>query len=122
MKIFFITDILSKLTNTQYVLISMLEAPLLAVILGFFTKYFSGVQGDPVAYVFRNNENLPAFLLMSVIVFLFLGLTISSEEIIKDRKILQRESFLNLSRSSYLNSKILIMFLTLGHSDHSPTC
>ena len=48
---------------------------------------------------------------MSVIVFLFLGLTISSEEIIKDRKILQRESFLNLSRASYLNSKILIMFL-----------
>jgi hypothetical protein len=48
---------------------------------------------------------------MSVIVFLFLGMTISSEEIIKDRKILQRESFLNLSRWSYLNSKILIMFI-----------
>ena len=111
MKIFFTRDILSKLTNTQYVLISMLEAPLLALILAFFTKYSSGVQGDPMAYVFRNNENLPAFLLMSVIVFLFLGLTISSEEIIKDRKILQRESFLNLSRASYLNSKILIMFL-----------
>jgi len=47
---------------------------------------------------------------MSVIVFLFLGLTISSEEIIKDRKIIQRESFLNLSRGSYLHSKILIMF------------
>ena len=86
MKIFFTRDILSKLTNTQYVLISMLEAPLLALILGSFTKYASGVQGDPAAYVFRNNENLPAFLLMSVIVFLFLGLTISAEEIIKDRK------------------------------------
>jgi hypothetical protein len=48
---------------------------------------------------------------MSVVVSLFLGLIISSEEIIKDRKILQRESFLNLSRFSYLNSKILIMFL-----------
>ncbi len=111
MKIFFTRDIRSKLTNTQYILISMLEAPLLALILGFFTKYSSGVQGNPAAYVFRNNENLPAFLLMSVIVFLFLGLTISSEEIIKDRKILQRESFLNLSRASYLNSKIAIMFL-----------
>jgi len=110
MKIFFTRDIRSKLTNTQYILISMLEAPLLALILGFFTKYSSGVHGDSAAYVFRNNENLPAFLLMSVIVFLFLGLTISSEEIIKDRKILQRESFLNLSRASYLKSKILIMF------------
>jgi hypothetical protein len=111
MKIFFIRDILSKLTNRQYILISMLEAPLLAVIMGFFTKYFSGTTDDPTAYVFRENENLPAYLLMSVIVFLFLGLTISSEEIIKDRKILQRESFLNLSWGSYLNSKILIMFL-----------
>lgn len=110
MKIFFTRDIRSKLTNIQYILISMLEAPLLALILGFFTKYSSGVHGNPAAYVFRNNENLPAYLLMSVIVFLFLGLTISSEEIIKDRKILQRESFLNLSRGSYLKSKILIMF------------
>lgn len=111
LKIFFMRDILSKFTNKQYVLISLLEAPLLAVILGYFTKYFSGTLEDPGAYVFRNNENLPSYLFMSVIVFLFLGMTISSEEIIKDRKILQRESFLNLSRFSYLNSKILIMFM-----------
>jgi len=111
MKLFFTRDLLAKLTNKQYILISMLEAPLLAAILGFFTKYSSGIQGDPGAYVFRNNENLPAYLLMSVIVFLFLGLTISSEEIIKDRKIMQRESFLNLGRGAYLNSKVLIMFI-----------
>jgi len=109
-KIFFTRDLLTKLTNTQYILINLFEAPLLAVIMAFFTKYFSGNADNPAAYVFRNNENLPAYLLMSVVVFLFLGLTISSEEIIKDRKILQRESFLNLSRWSYLNSKILIMF------------
>ncbi len=111
LKIFFMRDVLSKLTNRQYILITLLEAPLLAMILGYFTKYFSGLRDIPDAYVFRNNENLPAYLLMSVIVFLFLGLTISSQEIIKDRKILQRESFLNLSRFSYLNSKILIMFV-----------
>ena len=109
-KIFFTRDILAKLTNRQYVLINLLEAPLLALIMAFFTKYFSGTSEDPSAYVFRNNENLPAYLLMSVIVFLFLGMTISSEEIIKDRKIIQRESFLNLSRGSYLHAKILIMF------------
>jgi len=110
-KIFFIRDILSKLTNKQFLLISLLEAPVLAIILGFFTKYISGLPDYPDQYVFHNNENLPAFLFMSVVVSLFLGLIISSEEIIKDRKILQRESFLNLSRFSYLNSKILIMFL-----------
>jgi len=109
-KIFFIRDLRTKLTNIQYILINLFEAPMLAVIMSFFTKYFSGNADNPTAYVFRNNENLPAYLLMSVVVFLFLGMTISSGEIIKDRKILQRESFLNLSRGSYLNSKILIMF------------
>ncbi len=111
MKIFFTRDILSKLTNRQYILISLLEAPVLAVILAFFTKYFSGMAGRPEAYVFRENENLPAYLFICVIVFLFIGLTMSSEEIIKDRRILHRESFLNLSWFSYLNSKIGIMFM-----------
>ena len=110
MRIFFTRDVISKLANRQYVLLSLLEPPVLALFLAYFTKYFAGTKQHPDLYVFSQNENLPAYLLMSVIVFLFLGLNISSEEIIKDRKILQRESFLNLSRFSYLNSKILIMF------------
>jgi hypothetical protein len=47
---------------------------------------------------------------MSVIVALFLGLTVSAEEIFKDRKIRKREAFLNLSRGAYLYSKIVILF------------
>jgi hypothetical protein len=39
-----------------------------------------------------------------------MGLTISAEEIIKDAKTLKREAFLNLSRTSYLFSKMLILF------------
>ena len=111
LSIFLTRDLLSKLTNRQYLVINLLEAPLLAIILGFLTKYVSGLPGRPDAYAFIYNENLPAYLFMSVVVALFLGMIISSEEIIRDRKILQRESFLNLSRLSYLNSKILIMFL-----------
>jgi ABC-type multidrug transport system ATPase subunit len=108
--IFTTRDLLSKLTNKQYLIITLLEAPALAVILGYFTKYIGGVPGDPNQYVFSLNENLPAYIFMSVVVCLFLGMTISAEEIIKDQKILQRESFLKLSRFSYINSKILIMF------------
>jgi hypothetical protein len=48
---------------------------------------------------------------MSVIVALFMGLTVSAEEIIRDRKILKREKFLHLSRSSYIISKIMILFM-----------
>ncbi len=111
LRIYFTRDLRSKLANRQYILLSLLEAPLLAVILGFLTKYASGIAEGGNEYIFADNENLPAYLFMSVVVALFLGLIISSDEIIRDRKILQRESFLNLSRFSYLNSKILIMFL-----------
>lgn len=104
-------NLLSKLSNTQYLLISLLEAPLLATILGFFTKYNVGTDNNPEAYLFSKNLNIPAYLLMSIIVSLFIGLLISAEEIIKDRKIIIREKFLNLSRSSYINSKIVFLFV-----------
>lgn len=104
-------NILSKLTNKQYLLVTFLEAPLLAVILGYFTKYISGTDTNPDLYIFAENMNIPAFLFMAVTVALFFGMTLSAEEIIKDRKILKREKFLNLSKSSYLNSKILVLFL-----------
>ncbi|HZY26322.1 MAG TPA: ATP-binding cassette domain-containing protein, partial [Bacteroidales bacterium] len=105
-KIFFIRDLLSKLANRQYIAISFLGAPLLAFLLAYFTKYTSAGK-----YIFSENENLPSYMFMCVITSLFLGLIISAEEIVKDRKILKRESFLNLSWFSYLNAKVVIMFL-----------
>ena len=107
--IFAARDTMAKVSNKQYLLINLLEAPLLAVILAFIIKYKSAPGGGE--YVFRFNDNFPAFLLMSIIVALFMGLTVSAEEIIRDRKILRRESFLNLSWNSYLMSKISILFL-----------
>ncbi len=106
--IFTTRDLLSKLSNKQYLLINLLEAPLLAIILAFIIRYRSAPGGT--GYSFRFNENFPAYLLMSIIVALFMGLTVSAEEIIRDRKILRRESFLNLSWNSYLVSKLVILF------------
>ncbi|HET9052727.1 MAG TPA: ABC transporter permease, partial [Cyclobacteriaceae bacterium] len=107
--IFTTRDVLSKISNRQYMLINLLEGPLLALILAFITKYKSAPGG--AEYSFRYNENYPAFLLMTIIVALFMGLTVSAEEIIRDRKILKRESFLNLSWNSYLVSKLTILFV-----------
>ncbi len=109
-KIFSIRNILSKLSNRQYMLINFLEAPLLAAILAYFTKYITGTPDNPDAYIFSANENIPIYLFMSVIVAIFIGLTVSAEEIIKDRQLLKREKFLNLSRFSYINSKVIILF------------
>ena len=112
--IFFKRNMLSKLADRQFMSIALLVAPLLALILGFFSKYVSGDDSDPHRFVFSQNENLPAYLFMCVIVALFLGLIIAAEEIIKDRRIQERESFLHLNRTSYLFAKILFLFILSG--------
>jgi len=110
-KVFITRDVLSKLTNKQYLSINLLEAPVLAFILSYLIKFYNTDLSNKVGYIFRENENLPAYLFMAVVVALFIGLTVSAEEIIRDRKIQKRESFLNLSKGSYLWSKIIIMFV-----------
>lgn len=100
-------DILSKLADTQYLLITLIEAPLLAFFLAFLIRYFDESAKD-AGYTLLENSNLPVYLFMSVIVAIFMGLTVSAEEIIKDRKILKREAFLNLSWNSFLMSKVVV--------------
>jgi ABC-type multidrug transport system ATPase subunit len=108
--IFFRRNVLAKLANLQYMLMVFLEAPLLAFIAAWFTRYTNDQSSIP-SYIFRDNLNLPVYMFMGVIVSMFMGLMVSAQEIIRDRKILERESFLRLSRLSYLNSKILVLFL-----------
>ncbi|HRH11684.1 MAG TPA: ATP-binding cassette domain-containing protein [Bacteroidia bacterium] len=110
-KVFLTRDVKSKLTNNQYLLINFLEAPLLAFILAYLVRYFNSDVDTSKGYIFSENDNIPAYMFMSVVVALFIGLTVSAEEIIRDRKIRKRESFLNLSKGSYLWSKIIIMFV-----------
>ncbi|HEY5469516.1 MAG TPA: ATP-binding cassette domain-containing protein [Bacteroidales bacterium] len=102
-------DFKSKISNSQYVALTLLEAPILGFILSFIIRYIPDPDSD--IYIFSENENIPIYIFMSLIVALFLGLTISAEEIFRDRKILKREHFLNLSRSSYLLSKVAILIV-----------
>ena len=104
-------DILSKLVNTQYMVINFLEAPLLAFILSFIIRYYNVNVTNKYGYTFMDNSNVPVYIFMSVIIAIFMGLTVSAEEIIKDRKILKREAFLNLSWGSYLFSKISVQII-----------
>lgn len=108
--IFTARDLRTKLANRQYILINLLEAPLLAIILAMLVRFHPGDVFTTSKYVYSENMNIPAYIFIAVIVALFMGLTVSAEEIIKDRKILKRESFLHLSHSSYLGSKLLLLF------------
>jgi ABC transport system ATP-binding/permease protein len=104
-------DFLSKIANKQYLYINLFEAPVLAFFIAFMVKYYNVLGGEGVTYNFYKNQNIPVFFFMSVVVALFFGLTMSAEEIFRDRKILKREQFLHLSRSSYLVSKVMVMFI-----------
>ena len=102
-------DFRSKIGNRQYIALVLGVSPLLAIILSYIIRYIA----DPTShqYIFRENENIPIYIFMAIIVALFLGLIISAEEIFRDRLILKREKFLHLSRSSYLLAKIINIML-----------
>lgn len=102
-------DVSSKVSNRQYIILNLLETPILAFILAFVIRYIPDPNSD--VYVFRDNENIPIYIFMGLIVALFIGLMVSAEEIFKDRKILKREKYLNLSRGSYLLSKVFILLV-----------
>ena len=102
-------DFYSKVSNTQYIVLNLLETPILGFILAYVIRYIADPNSS--VYIFRENENIPIYIFMGLIVALFIGLTVSAEEIFRDRKLLKREAFLNLSRSSYLFSKISILLI-----------
>ena len=102
--IFLLRNIKTKVTNVQYLCITLLIAPLLAVICSLLTRY-APLEG----YSVMHNKNLVSYFFMAVIVATFTGMSGSAEEIIKDRALLKREHFLNLSYSSYIWSKIVYM-------------
>ncbi|MCQ2168587.1 MAG: ATP-binding cassette domain-containing protein [Bacteroidales bacterium] len=103
--IFLRRNAVAKLTNLQYVLVTLLEAPVLAAICAFLTRY----TPDSGVYSILENKNLVSYFFMAIIVAIFLGMSGSAEEIIKDRALLKREKFLQLSHSSYISSKIIYM-------------
>lgn len=119
---FVLRDALKKLKDAQYMLLNITEVPILALFLALATHYVS----ESGVYTLSANTNLPTYLFMCVVVAIFVGLNTSAEEMIKDRKLLMREQFLNLSRTSYLSAKIVnlftmsfiqtLMLVGIGHS------
>lgn len=96
----------SRIDNLVYTLLS---GPLIAFILGFFMRKTEGN-----AYSFSANDNLPAYQFISIMVALFMGIVISSGEILKERNIIRKEQFLDFSRFSYINSKIVFLLLIIA--------
>ena len=98
-------DVLTKWRNKQYLWVNLLEAPALAMLLAGFMRF---ALAD-TEYTFRASENVPPFLFISVIVALFLGLSVSAEEILRDRTLLKREQFLQVKWHNFVHAKLAVV-------------
>ena len=94
----------SKLRNKANVIITLCVAPVLALLIATILRY-----SDSGRYDFASAYHIPTFLFLSLIVAMFLGLTNSADDIIRDRVVLQRERNLNVRLSYYVISKTLTL-------------
>ncbi|WP_166646992.1 ATP-binding cassette domain-containing protein [Prosthecobacter fusiformis] len=93
---------LSKLRNRTNLLTTLLEAPLLGFLISSVLKY-----SEEENYTYATAFHIPTYLFMSLVVAMFLGLTNSADEIIRDRHTLSRERNHNLRTFYYLSGKII---------------
>lgn len=93
---------LSKLRNRANLLTTLLEAPLLAVLISMVLRY-----SEDDAYTFASAFHIPTYLFLTLVVAMFLGLTNSADEIIRDRPMLNRERNHNLRIGYYISGKLL---------------
>lgn len=102
---FTLRNLTMKLRNRTNIVVSLLEAPLLALIIGFILRF----APEAGKYSFYKNNNIGIHVFVSIIVFVFLGLSNSMEEILDERKMLIREKLMNLKISYYLMSKLIAL-------------
>ncbi len=95
---------LSKLRNRANLLTTLLEAPVLAFLISMVLRY-----SEEDHYTFASAFHIPTYIFLSLVVAMFLGLTNSADEIIRDRHMLNRERNHNLRVSYYIFGKVLAL-------------
>jgi len=92
----------SRLRNRANLTTTLLEAPLLALLVSVVLRYSE--EGD---YSFFSAYHIPTYLFLTLVIGMFLGLVNSAEEILRDRVLLQRERNHRVRVGSYVLSKFL---------------
>jgi ABC-type multidrug transport system ATPase subunit len=102
----FLRSLLSKLRNRGTLYSTFLEAPLLAALISITLR--SSPEGS---YEFATALHIPAYLFLSATVAMFLGLTNSATEILRDRPIMRRERNCQSGAASYVMAKFAALAL-----------
>jgi ABC-type multidrug transport system ATPase subunit len=105
-KIFNIRNFKIKFSNRWKIIYTLLAGPFIAFFMGIILRHSPGK-----GYVFIDNPNIPLYMFFCAVIAMFLGLIISADEILKERNLLNKEEYLEFSKFSYINSKILYLFL-----------
>lgn len=109
--IYSLRNVLTKFADYPYLILSLLLPPVLGLLLSVFARYVAPFADS---YSYYENDNIPPYIFMSVIVAMFVGIMSGSGEIIKERKTLQRESFLNLSYGAFIFAKLTYLMVLSG--------
>ena len=97
---------LSKLRNRGTIYSVLLESPLLALLIGVTLR--SSPEGK---YAFDTSLHLPVYLFLSATIAMFLGLTNSATEILRDSPVLRRERNCRSGTALYVGAKFLALAL-----------
>jgi ABC-type multidrug transport system ATPase subunit/uncharacterized tellurite resistance protein B-like protein/ABC-type multidrug transport system permease subunit len=102
-------NFLNKLRDRSNLLITFLEAPALALAVAIILRHVTTNDEGAAVYSLFQNDNLMIFIFLAVIIVIFLAITNSIDDIIKDAAILLRERMLNIGNISYYASKFMTL-------------
>jgi ABC-type multidrug transport system ATPase subunit len=92
---------ISKLRNRANIWITTCAAPVLALLIGTLLRY-----SESGKYDFASAFHIPTYLFLGLLVAMFLSLTNSADDIIRDRPVLQRERNLDVRLPYYIFAKM----------------
>jgi len=102
----FLRNITNKFNNKMNLFVTFIAAPILSLIISFILRYRGGAE-----YVYFTNKNGIMFTFISIIIFIFLGLANSLDDILSERLIFLREKKVKVKTSFYLMSKAITLNL-----------
>ena len=97
----FTRNLINKLTNKLNIIVTFVASPMLALLVSLILRNINE-NGD---YVFGDNTNMPTFIFISIIIFIFLGLSNSLDELLSEKRIISRERKMNIKVLYVLISK-----------------
>jgi ABC-type multidrug transport system ATPase subunit/ABC-type multidrug transport system permease subunit len=97
----------NKIRDRSNLVITFFEAPILAIAVSLILRLLPSAAAE---YNLYQNDNLRVFIFLATIISMFLAMTNSVDEIIKDAAILLRERMLNIRNTAYYASKFITLF------------